>query len=62
MIDISGPIEFLDLFLKDRENRAGGITGLKLCGECICFQDVVENLLEVRGRGGSCLGVIARHV
>jgi len=30
---ISGPIEVLDLFLKDGENCAGGITGLELCGE-----------------------------
>jgi hypothetical protein len=56
----SGLIELLCLFLKDSENRIGGITGLELRGEwmckkvvlCtffICFQGVIEDLLEVRG-------------
>jgi len=48
------------------------MTGLELCGEwmckkvilCtlfVCFQGVIENLLEVRGRGGSGLRVGRRH-
>ena len=33
VIDISGPIELLNLVLKNGENCGGGITGLELCGE-----------------------------
>jgi len=60
------------LFPKDGENCVGGMTGLELCGEWMCkkvvlrtlfigFQGVIDNLLEVRGRGGSSLRVRRRH-
>jgi len=72
VIGVSRLIELVDLFLKDGENCAGGIAGLELCGEwvckkvvfCtlfICFQGVIEDLLEVRRRGGSILRVSGRH-
>ena len=72
MIGVSGLVEILDLFLKDGENCVGAMTGLELCGEwmckkvvlCtffICFQGIIEHLLEVRGRGGSGLRVSRRH-
>ena len=60
VIDASGLIELLDLFLKNGENCVGGITSLEPCGErvckevvlCtlfICFHGVIENLLKMRG-------------
>ena len=72
MIGVSGLIEPLNLFLKDGKNCVGGMTGLELCGEwmckkvvfCtlfICFQGFIDDLLEVRRRGGSILRVSGRH-
>jgi hypothetical protein len=63
-------IELLDLLLKDGENGTGGIARLELGGEGMCkevvlctllviVQCVIDDQLEVRGRGGSREGV--RH-
>jgi hypothetical protein len=55
-------IELLDLFLKDGENSTRRVAGLELCGKwmgnevffCtlfVFFQGIVEDELEVGGRG-----------
>lgn len=66
-------IELFGLLLKHKEDAVGRVAGLELGGEwvrkkvllCatfICFQGLVENLLEVGGRRGSIVSMkVIRH-
>ena len=58
------------MLLEDFKNGGGGVAGLKSCGEWVCkevlfralfilFQGIVDDELEVRGRGGSSVSM--RH-